>query len=73
MSTRIYSIQNEQGELVSLVRAGTKNGALRHVAETMFTVRVAEQDALVWGIQNGIKIEDAQAKAEEPAEEATAG
>ena len=69
MSTRIYSIQNEQGELVSLVRAGTKNGALRHVAETMFTVRVAEQDALVWGIQNGVKIEDAQAKAEEPTDE----
>lgn len=68
--TRIYSIQNEDGELISLVRASTKTTALRHIAESMFTVRVAEQDALVWGIQNGVKIQDAKVKAEEPTEEA---
>lgn len=67
--TRIYSIQNEDGELISLVRASTKTTALRHIAESMFTVRVAEQDALVWGITNGIKIDDASSKAEEPADE----
>lgn len=73
MTSRIYSIQNDEGELISLVRASTKTAALRHVAELMFTVRVAEQDALVWGITNGIKIQDAKVKAEEPEEAMVVG
>lgn len=68
MSTRIYSIKSNDGTTIGLVRAGTKNGALRHVAEKHFKVEVAGQEELVWAVSNGAQIEDAQAKAEEPAE-----
>lgn len=63
MSNRIYSIQSkESGELVGLVRAGSKNAAVRFMAEQQFEVKTAEQEALVWGIQNGIAVQDAGAE-----------
>jgi hypothetical protein len=61
---RIYSIQDKaSGELVGLVRAASKNGAVRFMAEQQYEVKTAEQEALVWGIQNGIAVQDATAEA----------
>ena len=59
MATRIYSIKDKDGTTLGLVRAGTKNGALRHVAEKHFSVEVAGQEELVWAVSNGAQIEDA--------------
>ena len=63
--TRIYSIKSKDGKTLGLVRAATKNSALRHIAEKRFNVEVASQEELVWAVSNGASIEDA---GKEPAE-----
>lgn len=71
MANRIYQVTANDGALIGLVRASTKVGALRHIAEQHFTVDVAGQEQLVWAISNGMSIADAGAeepKAAEPAE-----
>lgn len=58
MTTRIYSvISNVPGHGFHLVEAATKNAALRHVAEGLFQVEVANQKTLVAAMQDGVKIE----------------
>jgi hypothetical protein len=59
MSTRIYAVEGPQG--FHLVEAGTKVGALRHVAEKHFTVSVANQKTLVAAMKDGVVIETAGA------------
>ena len=69
--TRIYQVTANDGTLIGLVRANTKVGALRHIAEQHFNVDVAGQEQLVWAISNGMKIDDAagpEEKAAEPAQ-----
>jgi hypothetical protein len=59
MTTRIYAVEGPQG--FHLVEAGTKVGALRHVAEKHFTVSVANQKTLVAAMKDGVQIETAGA------------
>ena len=59
MTTRIYAVEGPQG--FHLVEAGTKVGALRHVAEKHFTVLVANQKTLVAAMKDGVQIETAGA------------
>jgi len=60
MSTRIYAVQ--ANGLFRLVEANTKNAALRHVAQELFTVEVANQKTLVAAMQDGVKVEQASAE-----------
>lgn len=62
MATRIYAVQ--AGDIFRLVEAGTKAGAMRHVAKDLVHVEVANQKTLVAAMQDGVKIE--QAGADEP-------
>ena len=60
--SRIYAVhKKEDGAEVSLVKADTKAGALRHVAEKTLTADVASQDELVKLVSAGVKVEDAKA------------
>lgn len=57
---RIYIIGSSDPSLpVRLVKATIRQQALTHVAQSVFTVRVATQDDLVNGLSSGIKIENA--------------
>ena len=62
MTTRIYSVQSTIGNGFHLVEASTKNAALRHIAEGLFQVEVANQKTLVAAMQDGVKIEVAGAE-----------
>ena len=63
---RIYIIgSNDPSLQVRLVKATIRQQALTHVAQSLFTVRVATQDDLVKGLSNGLKIENA-ADADQP-------
>lgn len=64
MATRIYSVSGPG--TFRLVEAGTKAAAMRHVAKELFEVEVATQRTLVAAMQDGIKVEIANA---EPASE----
>lgn len=66
MSSRIYAVEGKDS--FHLVEAGTKVGALRHVAERHFNVSVATQKTLVGAMRDGVQIE--VAGAEEPAAQA---
>lgn len=66
MSSRIYAVEGKDS--FHLVEAGTKVGALRHVAERHFNVSVATQKTLVGAMRDGVQIE--VAGAEDPAAEA---
>jgi hypothetical protein len=62
--SRIYAVhKKEDGADVALVKADTKAGALRHVAEKTMTAEVPSQEDLVKLIQAGVKVEDAKAEA----------
>jgi serine protease inhibitor len=60
MSTRIYAVQSADEEF-RLVRATTKQAALRFVAERRYSIDVANQDTLVGAMEAGVKVEDATA------------
>lgn len=62
MSTRIYSVRSN--DEFRLVKASTKQGALRHVAASRYAIDVADQETLVEAIQDGVIVEVA---GEEPA------
>lgn len=62
MSTRIYSVEGP--DEFRLVKASTKQAALRHVAASRYKIDVANQDTLVGAIQDGVQVEVA---GEEPA------
>jgi hypothetical protein len=62
-NTRIYAVAGP--DQFRLVEATTKNAALRHVAKDILRVEVANQKTLVLAMQDGVKVE--QANAEETA------
>ena len=53
---RIYIVGTPTGE-IRLVRASIKQQALSHVANSVFTVRVASQDDLVNAVTKGVPVE----------------
>jgi hypothetical protein len=68
--SRIYVIHDQRGSGPGdqrLVRAGTRAQALRHVAQDVFAVNIASQDALVRLLSSGASVEDAGAESEEAA------
>ena len=57
---RIYIVGTPTGE-TRLVRASIKQQALSHVANSVFTVRVASQDDLVQAVTKGVAVENYKA------------
>jgi len=58
---RIYLIGSSDPAFpVRLVKATVRQQALTHVAQSLFTVRVASQDDLVKALTAGVKIENAR-------------
>ncbi len=53
-----------------LVRAATKNQAIRHVARDLIAARLASQDDLVEQLGAGMKVEDATSEPSDQDEEA---
>jgi hypothetical protein len=53
---RIYIVGTHNGE-TRLVKASVRQQALSHVANHLFTVRVASQDDLIDALGKGIKVE----------------
>jgi len=53
---RIYIVGTPSGE-IRLVRASIRQQALSHVANSVFTVRVASQDDLVSAVTKGVPVE----------------
>lgn len=56
-ATRIYIIGH--GQEVRLVRAHHRSQALAHVAKSMLTINVANQDQLVSALTKGVTVESA--------------
>jgi hypothetical protein len=60
-ASRIYIVgSNDPAFPIRLVKASIRQQALSHVAQSLFTVRVASQDDLVSALSNGVKIENAK-------------
>lgn len=59
MAERIYIVHGPQG--TRLVKAGLRQQALSHVANSTFNIRVATQDDLVQALTSGTKIEQYRA------------
>ena len=57
---RIYIVGTPTGE-IRLVRASVRQQALSHVANSVFTVRVASQDDLVAAVTKGVPVENYKA------------
>ena len=58
---RIYVIGSKYPAYpVRLVKAAVRQQALTHVAQSLFTVRVASQDDLVKALSSGVKVESAR-------------
>jgi hypothetical protein len=57
---RIYIVGTPSGE-IRLVRASIRQQALSHVANSVFTVRVASQDDLVSAVTKGVPVENYKA------------
>jgi hypothetical protein len=56
MAERIYLVGTSDNK-VRLVKATMRQQALSHVANSLFTVRVANQDDLVKSLGSGVKVE----------------
>ena len=60
-ATRIYIVGSSDPVFpVRLVKASIRQQALSHVAQSLFTVRVASQDDLISALGKGIKVENAK-------------
>lgn len=60
-ASRIYIVgSNDPAFPIRLVKASIRQQALSHVAQSLFTVRVASQDDLVSALGSGVKIENAK-------------
>ena len=60
-ASRIYIVGSSDPVFpIRLVKASIRQQALSHVAQSLFTVRVASQDDLVNTLGKGIKIENAR-------------
>lgn len=57
-SSRIYVVFQD-GQPEALVRARSQSEAIRHVTASLYEAVVADQDALVTHLGNGLKVEDA--------------
>lgn len=53
---RVYIVGTHDGD-IRLVKASVRQQALSHVANHLFTVRVATQDDLIEALGKGIKVE----------------
>lgn len=62
-NNRIHLVETPSGK--RLIRAATKNGAIRHAAKDIIKCSVATQDELVAAVGAGIKVEDAGAEEQE--------
>lgn len=60
-ASRIYLIGSSDPAFpVRLVKASIRQQALTHVAQSLFTVRVATQDDLIKALGAGVKVENAK-------------
>jgi hypothetical protein len=60
-ATRIYIVGSSDPAFpVRLVKASIRQQALSHVAQSLFTVRVASQDDLIQALGSGVKVENAK-------------
>lgn len=60
-ATRIYLVGSSDPAFpIRLVKASIRQQALSHVAQSLFTVRVATQEDLVSALSGGVKIENAR-------------
>jgi hypothetical protein len=60
-ATRIYLVGSSDPAFpVRLVKASIRQQALSHVAQSLFTVRVASQEDLIKALSSGIKVENAR-------------
>jgi len=60
-ASRIYIVGSSDPAFpIRLVKASVRQQALSHVAQSLFTVRVASQDDLVNALTSGVKIESAR-------------
>jgi len=60
-ATRIYIVGSSDPVFpVRLVKASIRQQALSHVAQSLFTVRVASQEDLISALGKGIKVENAR-------------
>jgi len=60
-ASRIYVVGSSDPVFpVRLVKATIRQQALSHVAQSLFTVRVASQDDLITALGKGIKVENAK-------------
>ena len=62
-ATRIYTVFQD-GEAIRLVRARSQSEAVRHVTANLYEAVVADQDALIKAIGEGMKVEVATAEPE---------
>ena len=54
---RIYTVGTPDGK-VRLVKATNRAQALSHVANSVFVIRVANQDDLVYNLSKGVMVEN---------------
>jgi hypothetical protein len=54
---RVYIVGTPDNK-VRLVKASVRQQALTHVANNLFTVRVASQDDLIKALSEGVKVEN---------------
>jgi hypothetical protein len=60
-ASRIYLVGSSDPAFpVRLVKATIRQQALTHVAQSLFTVRVASQDDLITYLGKGVKVESAR-------------
>jgi hypothetical protein len=62
-ASRIYVVFQD-GEAIRLVRARSQSEAIRHVTANLYEAVVADQDALIKAIGEGMKVETAQPEPE---------
>lgn len=60
MSSRIYAVQGP--DTFRLVEATTKQAAIRHATQNLFSAEVANQKTLVAAMQEGVRVEVAGAE-----------
>ena len=60
-SKRIYVVFQD-GEAIRLVRARSQSEAIRHVTANLYEAVVADQDALIKAIGEGLSVEEAKAE-----------
>jgi hypothetical protein len=63
MKTKIYAVKSN--DKLRLVEAINKQAALRHVAQSDYTVQIADQTTLIEAGRNGVQVERTVADAAE--------